>query len=78
MRIPSSTKTRGALQLDLAQTKSDRCREELEAGNQFAIDFSLGLNSVLQHPKVVADLTVNGRVKLSVGLQFVSKSNIEK
>ena len=47
----------------LQQVRSDRWREALQATNQFALDQFLELNSILQHPKVAADLMVKGGVK---------------
>ncbi|RYP11599.1 hypothetical protein DL765_007699 [Monosporascus sp. GIB2] len=47
----------------LQQVKSDRWREALQAANQFALDQFLELNSILQHPKVAADLMIEGGVK---------------
>jgi len=36
----------------------------------------LELNTILQHPKVIAELMIKNRVKPSIALQFVS--NIKK
>ncbi|KAK3899187.1 hypothetical protein C8A05DRAFT_46676 [Staphylotrichum tortipilum] len=60
----------------LQQVESDRWREALQAANQFAMDQFLELNSILQHPKVTAELMVKGGVKPGIALQFVS--NIKK
>jgi hypothetical protein len=60
----------------LQQVKSDRWKEALQAANQFALDQFLKLNSILQHPKVAADMMVKGGVKPGIALQFVS--NIKK
>jgi hypothetical protein len=56
----------------LQQVKSDRWREALQAANQFALDQFLELNSILQHPRVAADLMVKGGVKPGIALQFGS------
>lgn len=61
---------------NLHQVNSDKRREALQAANQFALDQFLKLNSILQHPKVAADLMVKGGVKPGIALQFVS--NIKK
>jgi hypothetical protein len=58
----------------LAQVKSDRWRHALQVANQVAID--LELNTILQYPKVVADLMGKNRVAPGIALQFVS--NIKK
>ena len=60
----------------LKQVKSDRWREALQTMNQFALDQFLELNSILQHPKVIADMMVKGGVNPGIALQFVS--NIKK
>ncbi|WQF77118.1 hypothetical protein CDEST_02132 [Colletotrichum destructivum] len=60
----------------LQQVKSDRWRGALQTANQFALDQFLELNSILQHPKVAAELMVKGGVKPGIALQFVS--NIKK
>jgi hypothetical protein len=44
----------------------------LQIVNQVIIDYVLELNTIQQHPKVVADLIVKNRVKLDIALQFVS------
>ena len=44
--------------------------------NQVAMDQFLELNTILQHPKVVADLMVKNKVQPGIVLQFVS--NIKK
>jgi hypothetical protein len=56
----------------LQQVKSGRWRGALQAANQFALDQFLELNSILQHPRVAADLMVKGGVKPGIALQFVS------
>jgi len=56
----------------LQQVESDRWREALQAANQFAMAQFLELNSILQHPKVTAELMVKGGVKPGIALQFVS------
>ncbi|KAH8749367.1 hypothetical protein F5883DRAFT_695121 [Diaporthe sp. PMI_573] len=61
---------------NLQQVKSDKWREALQAANQLALDQFLELNSILQHPKVAADLMVKGGVEPGIALQFVS--NIKK
>jgi hypothetical protein len=60
----------------LAQVQNDRWRHALQVANQVAIDQFLELNTILQYPKVVADLMVKNRVALGIALQFVS--NIKK
>ncbi|PVH75292.1 hypothetical protein DL98DRAFT_551725 [Cadophora sp. DSE1049] len=47
-----------------------------QIANQVAIDQFLELNTILQHPKVVADLMVKLKVPPGIALQFVS--NIKK
>ena len=54
----------------LKQVKSDRWREALQTANQFALDQFLELNSILQHPKVVADLMVKGGVRPGDPIRF--------
>ena len=60
----------------LTQVGSDRWRNALQAANQVAMEQFLELNTILQHPKVVADLMVKHRVQPGIALQFVS--NIKK
>ncbi|RDL36560.1 Uncharacterized protein BP5553_05912 [Venustampulla echinocandica] len=60
----------------LTQVESDRWRNALQIANQVAIDQFLELNTILQHPKVVAELIVKNKVLLSITLQFMS--NIKK
>ena len=60
----------------LKQVESDRWRNALQIANQVAIDQFLELNTILQHPKVVAELMVKNGVRLGIALQFVS--NIKK
>lgn len=50
--------------------------ERKEQANQVAINQFLELNTILQHPKVVADLMVKKGVTPGIALQFVS--NIKK
>ncbi|KAH8742463.1 hypothetical protein F5883DRAFT_610325 [Diaporthe sp. PMI_573] len=57
---------------NLQHVKSDQWTQALQAANQFALDQFLELNSILQHPKVAADLMVKGGVKPGIALQFVS------
>lgn len=56
---------------NLQQVKSGKWRQALQTANQFALDQFLELNSILQHPKVAADLMVKGGVKPGIALQFV-------
>jgi hypothetical protein len=60
----------------LTQVNSDRWRNVLQIANQVAINKFLELNTILQHPKVVAKLMVKKGVKPGITLQFVS--NIKK
>jgi hypothetical protein len=60
----------------LTQVESDRWRNALQIANQVAMDQFLELNTILQHPKVVADLIVKLKVPPGIALQFVS--NIKK
>ena len=60
----------------LTQVDSDRWRNALQIANQVAMNEFLELNTILQHPKVVAELMVKNRVKPGIALQFVS--NIKK
>jgi hypothetical protein len=60
----------------LTQVKSDRWRSALQVANKVAIDQFLELNTILQHPKVVADLMAKFKVPPGIALQFVS--NIKK
>jgi hypothetical protein len=60
----------------LTQVESDRWRHALQIANQVAINQFLELNTILQHPKVVADLMVKKGVAPGIALQFVS--NIKK
>jgi hypothetical protein len=60
----------------LTQVESDRWRNALQIANQVAMDQFLELNTILQHPKVVADLMVKYKVLPGIALQFVS--NIRK
>ena len=56
----------------LTQVGSDRWRTALQVANQVAIDQFLELNTIWQHPKVVAELMVKNGVKPGIALQFVS------
>jgi hypothetical protein len=56
----------------LTQVKSDRWRNALQVANQVAMDQFLELNTILQHPKVVAQLMVKKGVNPGIALQFVS------
>jgi hypothetical protein len=60
----------------LTQVESDRWRNALQIANQVAMDQFLELNTILQHPKVVAELMVKNKVQPGIALQFVS--NIKK
>lgn len=60
----------------LTQVKSDRWRRALQIANQVTMDQFLELNTILQHPKVVAELMVKNKVPPGIALQFVS--NIKK
>jgi len=60
----------------LTQVKSDRWRNALQIANQVAIDRFLELNTILQYPKVIAELIVKNKVEPGIALQFVS--NIKK
>lgn len=60
----------------LAQVESARWRDALQVANQVAMDQFLELNTILQHPKIVAELMVKNGVKPGIALQFVS--NIKK
>ncbi|KFA51017.1 hypothetical protein S40293_10156 [Stachybotrys chartarum IBT 40293] len=60
----------------LTQVGSDRWRNALQSANQVAMDQFLELNTVLQHPKLVADLMVKKGVQPGIALQFVS--NVKK
>ncbi|KAI9762389.1 MAG: hypothetical protein M1840_001250 [Geoglossum simile] len=60
----------------LTQVGSNRWRDALQTANQVAMNQFLELNTILQHPKVVAQLMVRNRVKPGIALQFVS--NIKK
>jgi hypothetical protein len=60
----------------MAQVESDRWRNALQIANQVAMDQFLELNTILQHPKVVAELMVKNKVQPGIALQFVS--NIKK
>jgi hypothetical protein len=60
----------------LAQVESNRWRTALQIANQVAIDQFLELNTILQYPKVAAELMVNNGVKPVIALQF--GSNIRK
>lgn len=60
----------------LTQVESDRWRNALQIANQVAIDQFLELNTILRHPKVVAELMVKNGVRPGIALQFVS--NIKK
>ena len=55
-----------------AQVESGRWRHALQIANQVAIDQFLELNTIWQHPKVVAELMVKNGVKPGIALQFVS------
>jgi hypothetical protein len=55
----------------LSQVESDRWRNALQIANQVAIDQFLELNTIRQHPKVVAELMVKNGVKPGIALQFV-------
>jgi hypothetical protein len=48
----------------------------LQIANQVAIDQFLELNTILQYPKVVAELIVKNKVQPDIVLQFVN--NIKK
>lgn len=56
----------------LTEVKSDRWRSALQIANKVAMDQLLELNTVLQHPKVVAELMVKNGVKPGIALQFVT------
>lgn len=56
----------------LTQVESDRWRRALQTANQVATDQFFELNTILQHPKVVADLMVKKGVSPGIALQFVS------
>ncbi|KAI9765131.1 MAG: hypothetical protein M1840_007838 [Geoglossum simile] len=60
----------------MAQVESDRWRKALQIANQVAMDQFLELNTILQHPKIVANLMVKHKVQPGIALQFVS--NIKK
>ncbi|KFZ18368.1 hypothetical protein V501_01260 [Pseudogymnoascus sp. VKM F-4519 (FW-2642)] len=60
----------------LTQVESDRWRSALQIANKVAMDQFLELNTILQHPKVVAELMVKHGVKPGIALQFVS--NVER
>jgi hypothetical protein len=60
----------------LTQVESDRWRSALQIANKVAMDQFLELNTILQHPKVVAELMVKNGVKPGIALQFVS--NVER
>jgi hypothetical protein len=60
----------------MAQVESDRWRNALQIANQVVIDQFLELNTILQHPKLVADLMIKNKVQPGIALQFVS--NIKK
>ena len=60
----------------LSQVRSDRWRNALQIANKVAMDQFLELNTILQHPKVVAELMVKNKVAPGIALQFVS--NIKK
>jgi hypothetical protein len=60
----------------LTQVESDRWRNALQIANQVAMDQFLELNTILQHPKVVAKLMVKYKVQPGIALQFIS--NIKK
>jgi hypothetical protein len=60
----------------LTKVGSDRWKTALQVANQVAIDQFPELNTLRQHPKVVADLIVKNRVKLGLALQFLS--NVKK
>ena len=60
----------------LTQVESDRWRNALQIANQVAMDQFLDLNTILQHPKVAAQLMVKNKVQPGIALQFVS--NIKK
>ena len=47
----------------LTQVKSDRWRNALQIANQVAMDQFLELNTILQHPKVVAEVMVKNKVQ---------------
>lgn len=57
---------------------SDRWRRALQFATRVAIDQFLELNTILQHPKVAADLMVKNKVPTGIALQFVSNINIKK
>ncbi|KFY26196.1 hypothetical protein V491_01425 [Pseudogymnoascus sp. VKM F-3775] len=57
---------------NLTQVDSDRWRSALQTANKVAMDQFLELNTILQHPKVVAELMVKHGVKPGIALQFVS------
>ncbi|KFY68606.1 hypothetical protein V496_00949 [Pseudogymnoascus sp. VKM F-4515 (FW-2607)] len=56
----------------LTQVDSDRWRSALQIANKVAMDQFLELNTILQHPKVVAELMVKRGVQPGIALQFVS------
>jgi hypothetical protein len=60
----------------MTQVDSDRWRNALQIANQVAMDQFLELNTIVQYPKVVAELMVKNGVKPGIALQFVS--NIKK
>src|SRR6266516_1907940 len=60
----------------LTQVKSDRWRNALQIANTVAIDQFLELNTILQHPEIVAKLMVKNGVQPGIALQIVS--NIRK
>ena len=60
----------------MAQVESDRWRNALQIANQVVMDQFIGLNTILQYSKVVADLMLKNKVQPGITLQFVS--NIKK
>lgn len=62
----------------VAQTKSDRWRQELQKATRVALEQCYELNSVLEHPKPILELMVKRGVKSGSALQFVSKPSINQ